>query len=256
MGGNFLPAFREPTALIATTTAPGTSLKQTTEISDTAQDLLLQIPEVETVGYRVGRAERGDHVVPVSTVEFDVEFNDDSERTRAEVLEEIRDTMRTIPGTFSAMSTPLADRIGHMLSGVSAKVAVKIYGPDLSELRRLGTEVAEIARSIPGLEEARAEQQALIPQLRIEVDRDRAIAYGVTPGRLNEQLATLMGGEALAEIYEGQRVYDLVVRFRYNGVSLPSGSRRTLHPYRKRTTYTTQLRRRDPSCDWPKYDTA
>lgn len=212
MGGNFLPAFREPTALIATTTAPGTSLKQTTEISDTAQDLLLQIPEVETVGYRVGRAERGDHVVPVSTVEFDVEFNDDSERTRAEVLEEIRDTMRTIPGTFSAMSTPLADRIGHMLSGVSAKVAVKIYGPDLSELRRLGTEVTEIARSIPGLEEARAEQQALIPQLRIEVDRDRALAYGVTPGRLNEQLATLMGGEALAEVYEGQRVYDLVVR--------------------------------------------
>jgi CzcA family heavy metal efflux pump len=212
MGGNFLPAFREPTALIATTTAPGTSLKQTTEISDTAQDLLLQIPEVETVGYRVGRAERGDHVVPVSTVEFDVDFNENSERSRAEVLDEIRNTMRTIPGTFSAMSTPLADRIGHMLSGVSAKVAVKIYGNDLSELRRLGNEVTQIARSIPGLEEARAEQQALIPQLRIEVDRDRALAYGVTPGRLNEQLATLMGGEAVAEIYEGQRVYDLVIR--------------------------------------------
>ncbi len=212
MGGNFLPPFREPTALIAMTTAPGTSLKQTTELSDTAQDLLLQIPEVETVGYRVGRAERGDHVVPVSTVEFDVEFTEHSERSRAEVLEEIRNTMRTIPGTFSAMSTPLADRIGHMLSGVSAKVAVKIYGPDLSELRRLGTEVTDIARSIPGLEEARAEQQALIPQLRIEVDRERALAYGITPGELNEQLAALMGGDTVAEIYEGQRVYDLVVR--------------------------------------------
>ena len=212
MGGNFLPAFREPTALIAMTTAPGTSLKQTTELSDTAQDLLLQIPEVETVGYRVGRAERGDHVVPVSTVEFDVEFTDASDRSRAEVLDGIRTTMRTIPGTFSAMSTPLADRIGHMLSGVSAKVAVKIYGPELSELRRLGNQVTEIARSIPGMEEARAEQQALIPQLRIEVDRDRALAYGVTPGKLNEQLASLMGGEVVAEIYEGQRVYDLVVR--------------------------------------------
>jgi len=212
MGGNFLPAFREPTALIAMTTAPGTSLKQTTELSDTAQDLLLQIPEVETVGYRVGRAERGDHVVPVSTVEFDIEFTETSDRDRKEVLEEIRTTMRTIPGTFSAMSTPLADRIGHMLSGVSAKVAVKIYGPDLSELRRLGNQVTEIARSIPGMEEARAEQQALIPQLRIEVDRERALAYGITPGQLNEQLASLMGGEAVAEIYEGQRVYDLVVR--------------------------------------------
>jgi len=212
MGGNFLPPFREPTALIAMTTAPGTSLKQTTELSHTAQNLLLQIPEVDTVGYRVGRAERGDHVVPVSTVEFDVEFNDHSERTRADVLEEIRQTMRTIPGTFSALSTPLADRIGHMLSGVSAKVAVKLYGPDLSELKRLGTQVTGIARSIPGLEEARAEQQALIPQLRIEVDRGRALAYGVTPGELNEQLAALMGGEAVGEIYEGQRVYDLVVR--------------------------------------------
>ena len=212
MGGNFLPAFREPTALIAMTTAPGTSLKQTTELSDTAQDLLLQIPEVETVGYRVGRAERGDHVVPVSTVEFDIEFTETSDRDRKEVLEEIRITMRTIPGTFSAMSTPLADRIGHMLSGVSAKVAIKIYGPDLSELRRLGKQVTEIARAIPGMEEARAEQQAMIPQLRIEVDRDRALAYGVTPGKLNEQLASLMGGEVVAEIYQGQRVYDLVVR--------------------------------------------
>ena len=74
MGGNFLPAFREPTVLVAMTTAPGTSLKQTRELADTAQDLLLKIPEIETVGYRVGRAERGDHVVPVSTVEIDIEF--------------------------------------------------------------------------------------------------------------------------------------------------------------------------------------
>ncbi len=212
MGGNFLPPFREPTVVIATTTAPGTSLKQTTEIAATAQDLLLQVPEVKTVGYRVGREERGDHVVPVSTVEFDVEFRDGFGRPRDEVMAELRAKMKGIPGTFSAMSGPLADRIGHMLSGVSAKVAVKVYGPDLAELRRLGTEIAEIARGIPGLEEARMEQQAPIPQLRIEVDRKRALAYGVTPGELNEQLAALMGGDAVAEIFEGQRVYDLVVR--------------------------------------------
>ncbi len=212
MGGNFLPPFREPTVLVATTTAPGTSLKQTTEIAAMAQDLLLQVPEVKTVGYRVGRAERGDHVVPVSTVEFDVEFREDSERSREELLAALRAKMKGIPGTFSAMSGPLADRIGHMLSGVSAKVAIKVYGPDLAELRRLGTEIAGIAREIPGLEEARIEQQAPIPQLRIEVDRKRALAYGVTPGELNQQLAALMGGDAVAEVYEGQRVYDLVVR--------------------------------------------
>ena len=212
MGGNFLPAFREPTVLVAMTTAPGTSLKQTRELADTAQDLLLKIPEIETVGYRVGRAERGDHVVPVSTVEFDLEFAKETERERSEILDDIRATMQTIPGTFSALSGPLADRIGHMLSGVSAKVAVKVFGPDLDELRRIGTEIAEIAREVPGMEEARLEQQAPIPQLRIEVDRKRAMAYGVTPGALNAELSALMGGEAVAEIYEGQRVYDLVIR--------------------------------------------
>jgi len=160
MGANFLPAFREPTVLVATTTAPGTSLKQTTEIADTAQNLLLEIPEIETVAYRVGRAERGDHVVPVSSVEFDVEFEPEYERPRAEVLADIRSAMQGIPGTFSSLSGPLADRIGHMLSGVSAKVAVKVYGSDLDELRRIGTEIADIARTIPGMEEARVEQQA------------------------------------------------------------------------------------------------
>jgi len=212
MGGNFLPAFREPSAVVATTTAPGTSLKQTTEIAEVAIDQLLKIPEVETAGYRAGRAERGDHVVPVSTVEFEVDFDDKSGRPREAVLDEIRTTMRGIPGTFSAMSGPLADRIGHMLSGVSAKVAIKIFGTDLDELRRLGTEIAEIARKIPGLEEARIEQQAPIPQLRIEINRERALAYGVTPGELNEQLAALIGGESLAKIHEDQKIHDLVLR--------------------------------------------
>ena len=212
MGGNFLPAFREPSAVVATTTAPGTSLKQTTEIAEVAIDQLLKIPEVETAGYRAGRAERGDHVVPVSTVEFEVDFDDKSGRPREAVLDEIRTTMRGIPGTFSAMSGPLADRIGHMLSGVSAKVAIKIFGADLDELRRLGTEIAEIARKIPGLEEARIEQQAPIPQLRIEINRERALAYGVTPGELNEQLAALIGGESLAKIHEDQKIHDLVLR--------------------------------------------
>ncbi len=211
MGKNFLPAFREPTVLVATTTSPGTSLRQTNEIAAVADELLLSVPGVTTVGHRVGRAERGDHVVPVSTVEFDIEF-DDSERPRDEILEEIRRKMQGIPGTFSALSGPLADRVGHMLSGVSAKIAVKVYGPSLEENRRIGMEIVNIARGIPGLEEARGEQQAMIPQLRIEVDRERAMAYGVTPGELNQELATLLGGEAVAEVYEGQRIFDLVVR--------------------------------------------
>ena len=212
MGGNFLPAFKEPSALIATTMAPGTSLRTTSRVSRTAQDLLLGVRGIETVGYRVGRAERGDHVVPVSTVEFELLFSEYGQENREEVMANVKAAMKSIPGTFSAHSTPLADRIGHMLSGVSAKVAIKIFGPDLNELRKIGTDIVTIARAIPGLEEARTEQQAAIPQLRIEIDRDRALAYGVTPGELNEQLATLIGGGEVAEVYEDQRVYDLVVR--------------------------------------------
>lgn len=226
MGGNFLPAFREPSAVIATTMAPGTSLKQTTAMAATAQDLLLAIPEVETVGYRVGRAERGDHVVPVSTVEFDIEYDEESGRERDEILASFREVMGTMPGTFSVVSGPLADRIGHMLSGVSAKVAIKVYGPDLDELGRLGDQVVTIARSIPGLEEARPEQQAPVPQLRIEIDRERAAAYGVSPGQLNSQLATLLGGKTLSEVYEGERAYDLILR-------LPLEWRESPHRLRK-----------------------
>ncbi|MBK1853761.1 efflux RND transporter permease subunit [Verrucomicrobiaceae bacterium 5K15] len=214
MGNNFLPSFREPTAVIATTTAPGTSLKQTTELADTASKMLMAIDGVKTVGYRAGRAERGDHVVPVSTVEFEVDFDSESDRSRSDIMEEVRQVMsaKNLPGTFSAMSSPLEDRIGHMLSGVSAQIAIKIKGDDLDELRRIGTEIQTIARAIPGLEEARVEQQAPIPQLRIEVDRERAQAYGITPGELNDRLATLLGGETVSEIYEGQRIFDVVVK--------------------------------------------
>ena len=213
MGKDFLPAFQEETALVAMTAAPGTSLKQTGELADIGDRLLQEVPEIRSVGRRLGRAERGDHVVPVSTVEFDIDFDfSESDRTRAEVVEDIRQKMRTIPGTFSAIGGPLADRVGHMLSGVSAKVAIKIFGPDLDTIRRIGGDIQKVAHEIPGFEEARVEQQAPIPQLRIEIDRDRALAYGVTPGELNRQLATLLGGENVAELYQGQRTIDLVVR--------------------------------------------
>ncbi|MDA7627690.1 efflux RND transporter permease subunit [Verrucomicrobia bacterium] len=211
MGKDFLPAFEEETVLVALTTAPGTSLKQTAEIADIADRLLLTIPEIRKVGRRQGRAERGDHVVPVSTVEFDIDFTT-SRRGRAEVLDNIRQTMRSIPGTFSALSGPLADRIGHMLSGVSAKVAIKIFGPDLDEIRRIGESIQKIAKEVPGFEDARVEQQAPIPQLRIEVNRDRAMAYGVTPGALNSQLSALIGGQQVEQLFEGPRTVDLMVR--------------------------------------------
>ncbi|MHA3773076.1 efflux RND transporter permease subunit [Verrucomicrobiota bacterium sgz303538] len=219
MGKDFLPSFREETALISMTAAPGTSLDETNRIADVIEQELLSIPEVRKVGRRLGRAERGDHVVPVSTAEFDVDFREEkggkekkNARSRAEILNEVREKVRAVPGTFSVVTGPLADRIGHMLSGVSAPVAIKIFGPDLDKLREIGTEVQGIAKSIPGFEDAKLDQQSLIPQLRIEADRDRAAAYGITPGRLNSTLATLIGGEKVTSLRDGQREVDLVVR--------------------------------------------
>jgi CzcA family heavy metal efflux pump len=218
MGKDFLPAFREETALVSTTAAPGTSLDEMNRISDVVERELLSIPEVKKVGRRLGRAERGDHVVPVSTSEFDVDFREPSGaekkggRSRAEILADIRKRVQSVPGTFSAVVGPLADRIGHMLSGVSAPVAVKIFGPDLDRLRQIGTQVQTVARSIPGFEDTKLDQQSVIPQLRIEANRERAAAYGITPGRLNEMLSTLLGGENVAALREGQREIDLTMR--------------------------------------------
>ncbi|RYD38312.1 MAG: efflux RND transporter permease subunit [Verrucomicrobiaceae bacterium] len=216
MGKDFLPKFQEETALVAATAAPGTSLDEMNRISDMIEQQILRVPEVRKVGRRLGRAERGDHVVPVSTAEFDVDFRDPehgvSQRGRKEILDDISKKVRSVPGIFAVVGGPLADRIGHMMSGVSAPVAVKVFGPDLDALRRIGVEIQTIAKTIPGFEDCKLDQTSTIPQLRIEADRDRAKAYGVTPGSLNDTLSALIGGKEVAELREGQRAVSLVMR--------------------------------------------
>lgn len=216
MGKDFLPSFKEETALVAVTSSPGTSLDEMNRISDAIEEQILMVPEVDKVGRRLGRAERGDHVVPVSTVEFDVDFRNASEggsgRTRKQILADLKKRVQSVPGIFAAIGGPLADRIGHMLSGVSAPVAIKVFGPDLDELRRIGSEIQAIAKTIPGFEDAKLDQQSTISQLRIEPDRDRAAAYGVAPGDLNNQLSALLGGKPVAELRQGQRAVNLVLR--------------------------------------------
>lgn len=222
MSKDFLPAFKEETVLIAATSAPGTSLDQMNKISDVIEQQILSVPEVRQVGRRLGRAERGDHVVPVSTAEFDVDFREAGEhlnkqtRSRQAILDDIGQRVRSVPGIFAAIGGPLADRIGHMLSGVSAPVAVKIFGPDLDRLRQIGVEVQTIAKTIPGFEDAKLDQQSSIAQLRIEANRHRAAAYGIAPGHLNEQLSALIGGKTVAELRDGQRSINLVTRLPEN----------------------------------------
>jgi CzcA family heavy metal efflux pump len=213
MSHDFLPAFHEETAVVTTGAAPGTSLAEMEIISKAVEDQIRQVPEVLHIGRRIGRAERSDHVVPVNNVEFDIDFRKDEKgRPLKEVLEDIRTRIKTVPGTFSIISGPLSHRISHLLSGVTSPVAVKIFGPDLATITHLGEQVQKVAKSIPGLEDAKLDMQAQIPQLRIELDRDRALAHGVSPGELNAELSTLLGGSNIAELRENQRVIDLAIR--------------------------------------------
>lgn len=211
MGKEFLPTFNEGSATISLVAAPGSSLQHTNEIGEVGVRLLQSIPEVKSVGRRAGRAERDDHVMPVSVNEFDVEFHEGG-RPRSEVFAEIRDKLRTIPGTFVNVGQPISHRLSHMLSGVSAKIAVKIFGTEIDVLREKGAQVRDIAKTIPGLTDVNLEAQVPIPQLKIEVNRERALAYGVQPGAINEQVSALLGGQTLAELREGQRTVDLVMR--------------------------------------------
>ncbi len=211
MGQEFLPTFNEGSATISFASAPGTSLQQSNDIGEVGTRLLLSIPEVKSVGRRAGRAEKDDHVMPVSVNEYDVEFHP-SGRSRPEVFAAIREKLGSVPGTFCNVGQPIGHRLSHMLSGVSAKVAVKIFGPDLDVLREKGAQVRDLAKAIPGLTDVNLEAQVPIPQLKVEVDRDRALAHGVPPGAINEQVAALLGGTTLAELREGPRSVDLVRR--------------------------------------------
>ena len=211
MGKEFLPTFNEGSATISFASAPGTSLAQSNEVGEIGVRLLQGIPEVKSVGRRAGRAERDDHVMPVSVNEFDVEFHEDG-RPRAEVFAEIREKLGTVPGTFVNVGQPIGHRLSHMLSGAYWKIAVKIFGPDLDVLRETGMQVRDIGMTIPGLADVGVEAQVPIPQIKIEVNRERALAYGVQPGAVNEQVSALLGGQTLAELREGQLTVDLVLR--------------------------------------------
>ena len=211
MGKEFLPSFNEGSATISLVSAPGSSLAHSNEVGEVGVRLLQSIPEVKSVGRRAGRAEKDDHVMPVSVNEFDVEFHETG-RPREVVFAEIRKLLKTIPGTFANVGQPIGHRLSHMLSGVSAKIAVKIFGPDLNVLREKGSQVRDLARSIPGLTDLNLEAQVPIPQIKIEVQRERALAYGVQPGAINEQVSTLLGGKSLAELREGQKTVELVLR--------------------------------------------
>jgi CzcA family heavy metal efflux pump len=212
MGRAFLPEFNEGTATITLAMAPGTSLEESDRMGRIAERLLLTIPEIKLTGRRTGRAELDEHAEGVHRSEIDVDLAVRG-RSRAEILHDIREKLQSIPGVLVSVGQPISHRLDHMLSGVQAAIAVKIYGPDLAMLRRYAAQVEAVMRQVPGVVDLQVEKQVLIPQVKIQVDRERAALYGLQPGELTTRLEAGLNGRVVGQVLEGTRTIDLVVRF-------------------------------------------
>ncbi len=211
---SFLPAFQEGTATINLLARPGTSLEESNRLGSLAERLIAASPEVASVGRRTGRAEQDEHAEGVHYTEIDVDFAPEGGRPREEVLAEIRSNLAKIPGVAVGVGQPISHRLDHLLSGVRAAVVVKVFGDDLGTLRAEAASVEEALRPIEGLVDLQVERQTLIPQVHVSIDRERARRFGVTPGHLAEDLETALGGTRVAQVPEGLRTLDVVVRYR------------------------------------------
>jgi CzcA family heavy metal efflux pump len=207
---SFLPAFNEGTALVSLSFNPGISLTDSNRLGRAAEKLVLDIPEVVSVGRRTGRAELDEHAEGIHSSELDIDLKA-STRSRAEVLADIRNRLSVLPASVNT-GQPISHRLEHMLSGVRAQVALKIFGEDLDELRNLALSLEQKLATIPGLVDVQAEKQVLIPQLQVKPNYQRAALYGINPSGVTEALAHLSNGRVLSEIIDGNRRFDVVVR--------------------------------------------
>lgn len=212
MPSDFMPPFDEGVAQLNVLLPPGTSLERSKQVARTVAHRLTNIEGVEAFVARTGRAELDEHVIGVHTTEFIINFRRDRRRPRQQVLDDIREAMADIPGIATSVEQPLAHLISAMLSGVQAQVAIKLYGDDLDVLRAKGAQIQAILARVPGVKDLMLEPQVMVPQLRIELDRDQLARYGLTPGDVNQFVETAMRGKVVSEVLQGQRTFDLFVR--------------------------------------------
>ncbi|MBA3555876.1 MAG: efflux RND transporter permease subunit, partial [Gemmatimonadales bacterium] len=211
LGSSFLPEFNEGALTVSVVTVPGTSLEEADGIGRRVEQILLANPGVENTDRRQGRAELDEHAQGVNAAEIDVTLREHADKEQ--LFEELRREFSTIPGTSVTIGQPIGHRIDHMLSGTRANIAVKIFGPDLYQLRQVGAQVRDAIQRVPGVADLQLEQQMDVPQLQIRADRGAMARYGMTVGQLAEAIDVAFNGEVVSQVLEEGRSYDLVVRF-------------------------------------------
>ncbi|HEV7283142.1 MAG TPA: efflux RND transporter permease subunit [Pirellulaceae bacterium] len=209
---DFLPAFNEGAMQINVVLPPGTSLRTSREVAERVDATLGELEDVTAFVRKTGRAELDEHAMDVNVTEYVATIDPESPNSREEVIQEIEHALADVPGVVIAVEQPLAHLISHMLSGVKAQVAVKLYGEDLQVLRREAAKIQAAMSGVEGIRGLQMEPQVEIPQLRIEADGEKLFEHGLTRMDVNELVETAMQGEVISEVVDGQRRFDLLVR--------------------------------------------
>ena len=215
MGQSFLPDFNEGSLTISAVCKPGVSLYENNNLGKIIERELLSIPEVTSTARRTGRGELDEHSQSTNGAEIDVNF-ELRDRSQEEFLADVREKMASVPGIASTVGQPLGHRIDHMLTGTRASIAIKIFGPDLTQLFMTANDIKAEIEGIEGLVDVSVEQQTETPELQIRAKRDMLARHKITMEEFNHYIELAFSGDKISEVYEGQRSFDLVLRLNEN----------------------------------------
>lgn len=211
LGRSFLPPFNEGSLTINVSTLPGISLEESDRIGRIAEEIILETPEIITVARKTGRAELDEHSLGVNTSEMEAPYRL-SERSRSEMVRELRHRLSEIPGTNIEIGQPISHRIDAMLSGTEAQIAVKLFGDDLQELYNIGKKIKHSMGDVEGIVDINIEQQVERPQLDIRPRREMLAKYGITMNEFSRFINTMLGGEGVSSVYRDGLPYDITVK--------------------------------------------
>ncbi len=211
LGRSFLPSFNEGSFTINITSLPGISLDESDKLGRRAEELLLTIPEIQTVARKTGRAELDEHALGVNVSEIEAPFELDG-RSRSEVVDEVREKLSTLTGANIEIGQPISHRIDAMLSGTKANIAIKLFGDDLNHMFALANQIKDAISTVEGIADLNVEQQIERPQLKIVPKREMLARYGISLPAFSDFVKVNMAGEVVSQVYEQGKAFNLVVR--------------------------------------------